>query len=68
MSTKPAPYVSIKLRVDPAVRKRWVTDSKEQYPNKLPIVLEPNASELLAGAIPVVHNPKFLFPAEFQCI
>jgi hypothetical protein len=67
MSVQPAPYVSIKQRIDVSVRKRWVHDSKDQYPTKLAIVLEPNMQELIAGSIPTVNNPKFLFPMDFSC-
>lgn len=37
------------------------------YPQKLPIILEPNIDELNRGVICAVHNPKFLFPVQFNC-
>ena len=30
-------------------------------------MIEPNTPELISGSIPVVQNPKFLFPIDFQC-
>lgn len=67
MTTKAASYVPIKTRIDVSVRKRWVQESKEQFSSKLPLIIEPNLQELDSQAIPGLHNPKFLFPAEFSC-
>lgn len=67
MSESVVAYVNLKQRTDVQVRKRWVQESKDQYPNKIPIVVEPNMQEITAGAIQSMSNPKFLFPADFHC-
>ena len=68
MSDKPLPsYVKLTDKYDISVRKNWADESRRLYPHKLPVILEPNAEELNRGVISAVHNPKFLFPIQFNC-